>query len=174
MLAKAARNKQTRQLRWLTFKCRRRPHTERIARVFCLRGTTGGCFVLCPSIRNACNSQNFANASSLGPQHLQHLQRPTALVTAASTARESVSRGQLRTGPGTFDRDFGLACYRKRVTDRSPDSKLGGDTYWARALSCALSCSVSWELVLALVLALFARCVLGAVLFSEIRAWANR
>ena len=79
-----------------------------------------------------------------------------------ATARESVSRGQLRTGPGTCDRDFGLACYRKRVTGRSPDSKLGEDTYWARALSCALSCSVSWELVLVFVLALFASCVLGA------------
>ena len=129
-------------------------------------GQLGAASFFFPSIRNACNSQNFANGLAKlanGRPAPQHLQRPTALVTAASTARESVSKGQLRTGPGTFDRDFGLACYRKRVTDRSPDSKLGGDTYWARALSCALSCSVSWELVLALVLALFARCVLGAV-----------
>ena len=118
-----------------------------------------------PSIRNACNSrQSFI----LTPTWWYSSALP-ALVTAASTARESVSKRQLHTGPGTFDRDFGLACYRKRVTDRSPDSKLGGHTYWARALSCALSCLVSWELVLALVLALFARCVLGAVFFVFFR-----
>ena len=57
-----------------------------------------------------------------------------------ATARESVSKGQLRNGPGTFDRDLGLACYRKRVTDRSPDSKLGGDNYLLCA--CAVVCAV--------------------------------